>query len=183
MITIRPVRSEADVQAILDLQRTNLRGNVPVEQYASEGFVTIQHNFDLLRRMSEAMPSIIATDEHSTLIGYALTMLPSFAEEIPGLNDLFDAIRQIDYEGKPLRDYSYYVMGQSCVAHGFRGQKVLARMLEKHRELYQDRYRILITSIAAENPRSLAAHVRAGFKIIQSLSNDTWHLLLWDWNK
>ena len=42
-----------------------------------------------------------------------------------------------------------------------------------------------ITEIAKDNPRSLQAHIRVGFKIVHtSLFNGTeFYIVAWDWNK
>ncbi|CAF3538194.1 unnamed protein product [Rotaria sp. Silwood1] len=187
MISITTAQSETDIQEILALQQANLKQNIPIEMQASEGFVTVHHRYDVLQRMNAKMPSIIAKDANAKVIGYTLSMLPEFAEEVPELHSLFSMINTLKYEDKPLRDYAYYVMGQSCVAVGFRGQKILARMLHKHREIYSDRYRLLIASISSKNPRSLRAHTSVGFISIHTfhddMSDEMWHITVWDWHK
>jgi hypothetical protein len=187
MISITTVQCEADVMAILALQQANLRRNVSINEQISEGFVTVEHRFDVLWRMNQAAPSIIAKNSASELVGYALVMLPEFGSEIPELVSLFELLNRLEYEGKPLREYAYYVMGQACVEKRYRGRKLLAQMLNMHRETYSHRYQLLITSVLDQNKRSLHAHTEAGFKTIysyhDSILNVTWHVLLWDWQK
>lgn len=187
MISITTAEDEADLRAIMALQYINLKQNTPMDARVSDGFVTVQHRYDVLQRMNMTMPSIIAKYDTFQLIGYALAMLPEFALDVPELRSLFSMIKILKYDGKPLETYSYYVIGQSCVAAGFRGRKVLARMLEKHREMYSDRYQLLITSISEENPRSLRAHISAGFikfcSFCDEKTKEIWHILIWDWCK
>ena len=185
MISITTVQSEADVSAILALQQANLPRNVPIGEQISEGFVTVEHRPDVLWRMNQTAPSIIAKNAALELIGYTLTMLPEFAPEVPELGSLFSMISRVEYKGKSLQDYAYYVMGQACVDKRYRGQKLLAQMLHTHREKYSNRYRLLVTYISSQNNRSIRAHTGVGFEIIHSILdpilNETWHLLLWDW--
>ena len=98
---------------------------------------------------------------------------------------LFVTGNDLKYKEKPMQGYTYYVMGQACVAAGFRGQKILSRMLDKHRELYSDRYELIVTSISSKNPRSLRAHISAGFTTLHlfydPMSGSSWYFLLWDW--
>ena len=162
MLTITTVQSDADVRGILTLQQANLRKNVPAEVQVDQGFVTVEHDPNVLARMNKAAPSVIAKDGDS-VVGYALTMLPEFGTDVPELLPLFNLINTLSYKGKPLAEYRYYVMGQVCVAQGYRGQQVFDRMFQQHHEVYGDRYQLLITDISASNTRSLRAHARVGF--------------------
>ncbi|MCK8492560.1 GNAT family N-acetyltransferase [Spirosoma sp. RP8] len=186
MISITTVQSEADVQGILALQQANLRKNVPVEVQANQGFVTVEHDPTVLTRMNQAAPSIIAK-AGDTVVGYCLTMLPEFGADIPELIPLFSLIDALDYNGKPVREYAYYVMGQVCVAEGYRGQQLFDRMYQHHRDVYSNRYQLLITDISANNSRSLRAHARVGFEPLHEFHDpaigETWVVVLWDWQK
>jgi len=187
MVSITTIQSEADIVAILVLQQENLRRNVPIDEQISDGFVTVEHRPDVLRKMNNIARSIIAKNSASELVGYALTMLPEFALEIPELHTLFFWIKKLEYNGKPLQDYPYYIMGQACVKKRYQGQKIFQQMLHMHRELYSHRYQLLITCVSSENNRSLRAHAGVGFETIYTYSdpiiNETWHILLWDWQK
>jgi hypothetical protein len=185
-MTITTVQSEADVQGILALQQANLRKNVPVEVQVEQGFVTVEHDPAVLSRMNLAAPSIIAKDGEK-VVGYALTMLPEFGADVPELLPLFGLIDTLQYDGKPLRDHAWYVMGQVCVADGYRGQRVFDRMFQHHRDVYSDRYQVLITDISANNIRSLRAHTRVGFETLHEFYDpaigETWVIVLWDFQK
>jgi hypothetical protein len=187
MISITTVQTEADVSDILALQQVNLRRNVPIDEQNSEGFVTVEHRPDVLWRMNQAAPSIIVKNAASELIGYALVMLPQFVLDVPQLDYLFSLINRLEYKGKLIEEYAYYVMGQGCVAKRYRGQKIFAQMLLMHRELYSHRYQLLLTSISSKNKRSLRAHTAVGFETIHlhydPVLDETWHIVLWDWQK
>ncbi|WP_080058838.1 GNAT family N-acetyltransferase [Spirosoma aerolatum] len=183
---ITTVQSDADVQGILTLQQKNLRKNVPLHVQVDQGFVTVEHDPVVLTRMNQAAPSVIAKDG-DTVVGYALTMLPEFATDVPELLPLFDLINKLTYEGKPIYDYAWYVMGQVCVADGYRGQNIFDRMFQHHRDVYGKRFRLLITDISANNNRSLRAHNRVGFESIHEFYDpaigETWVVVAWDFEK
>ncbi|RIV22652.1 GNAT family N-acetyltransferase [Fibrisoma montanum] len=183
---ITTIQSEADIQGILALQRQNLRKNVTPEVQLTQGFVTIEHNPDTLRRMNEAAPSVIAKDGDK-VVGYALTMLPSFGADVPELLPLFWRLNTTKYKDSPLTAYDYYVMGQVCVADGYRGQGIFDKLYQHHRDVYSDRYRLLITDISERNTRSLRAHERVGFRKVTSffddLAGETWVIVVWDWQR
>lgn len=186
MLTITTVQSEADVLGILALQQANLRKNVPAHVQAEQGFVTVEHDPQVLSRMNQAAPSIIARDG-DTVVGYALTMLPEFAADVPELLPLFGLIDTLTYEDQLLNKYNWYVMGQVCIADGYRGQQVFDRMFQHHLDVYGNRYQLLITDISANNTRSLRAHSRVGFQAIHEFHDptigETWVVVLWDWQK
>ncbi len=186
MIAISTVQSDADLQGILTLQRANLRKHLPTEVQADQGFVTVEHDAAVLTRMNQAAPSVIASDG-DRVVGYALTMLPQFKADVPELLPLFASINALDYAGKPLREQAYYVMGQICVADGYRGRHLFDRMYEHHRAVYGDRYRLLITDISEKNTRSLRAHTRVGFEPLHSFYDpaldESWVVVVWNWQK
>ncbi|GAB4027187.1 GNAT family N-acetyltransferase [Spirosoma gilvum] len=183
---ITTVQSDADVQGILALQQKNLRRNVPLDVQVDQGFVTVEHDPQVLARMNQAAPSIIAKDG-DTVVGYALTMLSEFGADIPELLPLFDLINKLTYDGKSLSEYAWYVMGQVCVADGYRGERIFDRMFEHHREVYGNRFRLLITDISANNTRSLRAHNRVGFESLHEFYDpaigETWVVVAWDFQK
>ncbi len=184
MVTVTTVQSEADVQGILTLQQANLRKNVPAAIQAEQGFVTVEHDPDVLMRMNQAAPSVIAKDG-DTVVGYCLTMLPSFATDVPELKPLFDSIGELTYRGQPVHHYPYYIMGQVCVGAGYRGQQLFDRMYQHQRTVYGDRYRLFITDISERNTRSMRAHARVGFVPIHRFYDpaigEDWIVVVWDW--
>ena len=114
-------------------------------------------------------------------------MLPQFGSDVPELLPLFELINTLTYQEKPLRSYNWYVMGQVCVADGYRGQRLFDRMYDHHREVYNTTYQLLITDISANNVRSLRAHARVGFEAIHEFHDpaigETWVVVAWDWGK
>lgn len=184
MLTVTTVQSDADVQGILTLQQANLRKNVSADVQLDQGFVTVEHDPAVLTRMNQAAPSVIAKDG-DTVVGYCLTMLPDFADDVPELKPLFQSIGELIYHEQPIHSYPYYVMGQVCVGDGYRGQQLFDRMYQHQRDVYGDRYRLLITDISEHNARSLRAHARVGFaplhRFFDPVIGEDWIVVVWDW--
>jgi hypothetical protein len=59
-IQFTTVQTADDVSGILELQRRNLASALTPEAIASQGFVTVRHDENVLRRMNDAAPSIVA---------------------------------------------------------------------------------------------------------------------------
>lgn len=79
--------------------------------------------------MQAQIPQIIAVEDH-TLAGYALSMTRELKASIPVLIPLFERLDNLFYNGRAVKDLSYYVMGQICVDKAFRGQGVLYNSMQ-----------------------------------------------------
>lgn len=176
------IASDEDIRQVLDLQQANLSTKVSADIAASQGFVTVQHNFDLLKKMNESIPQVIAKDGEQ-VVGYALVMLPSFQDLIPVLKPMFLLFDSLDFLGKKISAYRYYVMGQVCVAEGYRGMGIFDGLYHHHRTLFKEKFDFVATEIASRNTRSIRAHQRVGFKTIHTFQDETdhWEIVVWDW--
>ena len=173
----------SDLEAILQLQQINLEANNTPEEIASQGFVTVQHDFDLLESMSNSAPPIIAKYQEA-VVGYALVMLQKFKAQIPVLFPMFEMIDQLNPNGQSLKDSRYFVMGQICIAKLHRSKGLFDGLYQQMKKHYQTDFDYVITEVATRNQRSLQAHFRVGFKTIKSYTSpdgESWELILWDW--
>jgi len=170
MISFTVAQTDADLLGILDLQQANLETAISMEELKSEGFVTVRHDLDLLRAMNNPYPHIIAK-EREKVIGYTLVMLATFGNAIPVLVPMFEQINSMVYENIKLAEAKYFVMGQVCIAKGYRGQGVFAKLYEKMSVEMSSDFEFVITEIAARNKRSLRAHEKVGFKELKSYSD------------
>lgn len=181
---ITTVKSDDDVRGILALQQKNLKKNLTTEQIQSQGFVTVEHEYTVLKAMNDAQPSIIVKDG-DTVVAYCLAMLPRFRNDVPELKTLFDAIDEIDYESQKLKDFNYVVMGQVCVGEGYRSMGFFDGMYQKLREELSANFEMCVTDISTNNSRSLKAHARVGFIPVKDFEdknlNEIWRVVVWDW--
>ena len=183
-VIFKAVDHEAELHQILKLQQINLPKNISKQESVEQGFVTVEHNFPLLANMNKSAPQIIATTGKE-VVGYALVMLESFADQIPVLIPMFEKLATLHYEGKSFREYRYYVMGQVCVGKGFRGRGLFDGMYHEQRRQLSGKYDFVVTEVATRNTRSMRAHERVGFKTIHVYDDpdhgEEWAIILWDW--
>ncbi len=186
MPTITTAQTEADLRGILALQQQNLKRNLSADVQADQGFITLQYTLAQMQQMHEAAPSVVAKDGE-TVVGYALVTTPDMRQFIPELGTLFDQIDTLTYQEKPLNGFPYYVMGQVCVADGYRGQGIFDAMYAYHQTVYQSGYQLLVTDISARNTRSIRAHERVGFRPIarfyEITAGEEWIVVVWDWSE
>lgn len=188
--TIKPiittVQTDDDVRGILALQQKNLKKNLTSEQIKSQGFLTVEHKFSVLKAMNDAHPSVIVKDG-DMVVAYCLAMLPQFRNDVPELIALFDTIDKIDYESQTLKDFKYVVMGQVCVGEGYRGMGFFDGMYQKLREELSAKFELCVTDISTNNSRSLKAHARVGFIPVKdfhdAILGEVWRVVVWNWRK
>jgi len=171
----RQVGNDGELDQILRLQRENHLHALGADERAADGFLTVEHDLPLLRRMHAIAPSIVAFDG-SELAGYALVMPVECRALIPMLVPMFDRLDALGVT-------SYYIMGQICVAKPYRGRGVFDALYAAHREHLAARYDRCVTEVATRNTRSMRAHERVGFTVLEQYrdATDEWALLVWNW--
>lgn len=170
------VSSKKELEEILKLQKRNLPGQLSKEEIEKEGFVTITHTLELLNRMNDASPHILAK-RSDKVVGYALCMHPKFSMEIPIIQSMFKEIGSILSEGE-----SFMVMGQICVDKSYRGQGVFRGLYNAMKHAVLPEFNCIVTEVDATNQRSLNAHLAIGFKTIKKYHSDgrEWYLIRWN---
>ena len=174
--TYKRATSDDELHQILAIQQRNLKSNLPDNEISQEGFITVGHTFEVLKKMNDACPHIIAKDNEK-VVGYALVMLRSFRNEIPVLRPMFEMADAL------LPKVNYVTMGQICIAKSHRKQGLFKGMYHYYRHELQNNFDCLFTEVATANTRSLQAHKAVGFYVLQTQVTDgiSWELINWDW--
>lgn len=181
-IQYRNAEMDTEIQQILDLQQQNLSSAISRQEAIEQGFLSVKHDFDLLKEMNEQEPHVIAVDGQA-VVGYALAMPKIFKSRIPILKPLFEKIDQLHYAGHLLKQKNYIIMGQVCVAKSHRGQGVFDGLYQQFRQQMQHQFDFIITEVATRNKRSRRAHQRIGFKdleLYQAPNGEEWAIVIWD---
>jgi len=179
-VIYRLANSDQDLKQILELQHDNLLLSISIAEAKDQGFVTCQHDLDLLRNMNAKYQHVIASMGNQ-VVAYALVMLPELRDSIDVLVPMFERIDRISYQGVSLRTSKYFVMGQVCVSKPFRGQGVFTGLYNKMKTVMREAgFKYLITEISTRNTRSIKAHQKEGFVTIDSYTSttDDWHIVI-----
>ena len=152
--------TDKELEEILALQKRNAIASISKEEREKEGFVTVTHCFEILKQMNDICPHIIAK-YNGEVVGYALSMDPSFGEDIPVLAPMFQELKKLKLE-------NYLVMGQVCVDKNYRKQGVFRNLYATMKSEYKNNYDAIITEVDISNTRSLNAHKAIGFELLRS---------------
>ena len=162
---IRYHSDDSDLRAIQKLQSLNTKEALSLEDRNSEGFVTCIYDIQMLRTMCGAWKHVSAWED-KVLCGYALCMLGSTIESYPILQTMVEQFKLQSWRNRLLIDCDFVVVGQVCVAKGYRKQGLLQAMYAQLREQFKETFELLITEIDSVNIPSLRAHSRFGFEEI-----------------
>ena len=174
-ISYKRAIADEELHEILELQRKNISISISEEEKQKEGFVTVQHDFDTLKSMNEVCTHSLAIYNNS-VIGYALSMVKAFKDDIAILKPMFKEIENcVD------SNLSYITMGQICIDKGFRKQGVFRGLYNAMKEHVKQEFDVIITEVDKKNTRSLNAHYAIGFELLKTYksNNQEWVLLSW----
>jgi hypothetical protein len=182
MLTARLVHTDNEINQIAALSAANLSANISAETKAREGFVSWVYTPGILETLHAVAPSVIVMDG-DILAGYALTLTPESLEAYPAAIPTYEHASTLVYKGRALSRQRFYLMGQICVAEPWRGKGVVDLLYQGHRRFYSHSYDLLLTEISTANPRSLKAHQKVGFEIIDTHHDPQghWDVVCWDW--
>jgi ribosomal protein S18 acetylase RimI-like enzyme len=183
MISIKLVTDHSELQGIRNLQENNLLKNLSPSEAKTEGFVTAEYTLEFLETMHASRPSVIAK-AGDQVVGFAIVSLPSVRGYHGLLGELFNAIDKIKYKDRLLKDTRYVVVGQLCVAKKYRGMGLVQQMYQHFKNSLSGDFEYCVTDVAQDNPRSLKAHRKTGFQVVDTLAYGGfgWDIILWDWN-
>lgn len=184
MIYYKRANTTEELESILQLQRKNLPANLTEEEIKSQGFVTVIHSFEDLKKLNDIETHVIAKDGEK-VIAYILAMTEQSQFDIPVLKPMFEIFQQVFFAGKQISDYRYIVIGQVCVDKQYRSKGILDECYQFYKDSFKGKYDFVTTEIATSNLRSLNAHKRIGFKDVHHFTGPEgtdWVIVLWDWN-
>jgi len=174
---------DSELTDILKLQKKNLPEFLSTEEMLSEGFLTVRHDFEILKKLKEIEPPVICKDRME-VVAYILAMTEDSKEELPILKKMFNKFDKVKYLNKPISSYHYLVIGQVCIAKDYRGKGILKSCYSLYKTSFKNKYDFAITLISNRNLRSMHAHEKIGFKTIntyKSLEGEVWNILLLEW--
>jgi hypothetical protein len=182
MLTAKLVTTDHEINSIAALSNANLSTNITPETKEKEGFVSWVYTPIILKTLHAISPSVIVMDG-DTLAGYALTITPESLAAYPPASPTFEHASTLIHNGRPLGQQRFYLMGQICIAEPYRGQGLVTTLYHGHRQFYMEKFDLLLTEISIANPRSLKAHQKVGFQVIDKHRDEAglWDVVLWDW--
>jgi len=183
MIKYTTSKTDDDLSEIMALQKSNLPQNLTKKEMQSQGFLTVSHSLEVLKKMHANERNVIIKD-NDKIVGYLLAMTKKSKLDIPILIPMFQTFDKIKYHGKLVSDFNYIVVGQVCIHKEYRGKRLLDDCYAAYKNNFKNKYDFAITEIAITNYRSRAAHKRIGFVEIHTYKDfnaKEWSIVVLDW--
>ncbi|HUS01653.1 MAG TPA: hypothetical protein VMY77_07995, partial [Chitinophagaceae bacterium] len=131
MLYATEVTTDDELIQVNKLNQQNLKSNLTEQEQEEQGFVTWLYPVQLLQQVHTIAPSVIVKEEDK-VVGYALVTPVKAGSFHPDLKTMMNYLETINYNGKPLSAYSYYIMGQVCIDKKYRGKGILNMLFQKH---------------------------------------------------
>ena len=182
MYSVSLAKNIIQLQQIAALSKENLRGALTSEEKQSQGFITLEYDLSLLEKLHTIAPAVIVSYKEN-VVGYALTAFRESAPVMPAINEMISHLQTLSYQGRSLKDYQYYIMGQVCIAKEHRGKGLFDQLYQHHKASFSSRFEMLVTEVSTSNYRSLKAHKNIGFETINTYRDamDEWDVVVWNW--
>jgi predicted GNAT family N-acyltransferase len=183
MIIFTTSTTENELAEIIAIQKQNLAANLTAVEMQEQGFVTVVHSLDDLKKMNQFEQHLIIKD-NDTIVGYLLAMTKKSQSDIPVLIPMFEVFEKVSYQNKLLADYNFIVVGQVCIDKDYRGKGLLNKSYQAYKKIFSSKYDFAITEIATANQRSINAHKSVGFREVHQFTDTNqieWSIVLWDW--
>jgi GNAT superfamily N-acetyltransferase len=184
MLRVELCEGVDDLVQVRALLEANHARAIDPASWASQGFVTMDYTVEELAGICGPYRHVVAKDGER-VVGYALVLLAERGAAFRVLDDMFNKIAAGSIDGEPIRDGSYFVMGQVCIARGYRGKGLFGQLYRALRAQMRGHFAFVITEVSDQNVRSMGAHRAIGFRDIDSAgaAPSEWHVVAWDWRE
>ncbi len=148
---------EEELEAVLQLQEANLKDNLSAAE-TEHGFLSARFNAQQFLEM-RADVTVVVAREAGEVAGYLCGSTLAYNRQFPILAAMADRFPDLSFRGDRLDLQDPLIYGPVCVGRPWRGQGVLRGLYGALRRAAAPRFRVGVCFVAADNPRSLRAHI------------------------
>ena len=156
--------SDSDISQIMNIQSANQRDTLTPSQQKN-GYLSIAFSEAEFKDFSNDLCVVVAKEQHE-VIGYCCVSSAAFNAQFPILDQIVRSIHSYaipDTQDIPGEEKSC-IYGPVCIALSHRGKGVLEKLCAFGLEIAKEQgYTYCFSFIAADNARSLRAHMKLCF--------------------
>jgi L-amino acid N-acyltransferase YncA len=165
--------SDSDISQIMNIQSENQSNNLTLSQQKN-GYLSIAFSEDEFKDFNENLCVVVAKEQHE-VIGYCCVSSASFNAQFPILDQIVAGIPSYaipETQDIPTEEKSC-IYGPVCIALSHRGKGVLQKLSAFGLEIAKERgYAYCFSFIAADNKRSLQAHMKLSFHKVGNVNHN-----------
>jgi hypothetical protein len=149
--------TEKDYQGILELQSRYYIKNLGLKEQ-KDGFLSAEFSLSQIAAMAQDLGIAVAR-EGATVAGYMCASRADMTPRPPILDSMLKSLENVIFHGKRLSPTPMFVYGPVCIDEAHRGRGVLKGLFDRLKAPLVGRFEVGVAFVAADNPRSLRAHV------------------------
>ncbi len=149
--------SPEDYPGILQLQAANYIGRLSAHE-RGHGFLSAEFTAQQIADMAEQQAIVVAR-EGKRVLGFVCASGPDFNQQPPAVARMIQEFDHVDYQGRRLSSYGWFLYGPVCIDRSQRGQGVLRKLYQALIEEVSGQYEVGVALVDEENAHSLEAHV------------------------
>jgi GNAT superfamily N-acetyltransferase len=164
---------DSDIHQIMNIQSENQRKNLTPSQQKN-GYLSIAFSVAEFKDFNNDLCVVVAKEQHE-VVGYCCVSSAAFNAQFPILDQIVGGIASYaipDTKDMPTEGKSC-IYGPVCIARSHRGKGVLEKLSAFGLEIAKDRgYAYCFSFIAADNVRSLQAHMKLSFHTVGTVNHN-----------
>lgn len=175
----------SDIEKILALHAKYQIDTIK-EEDKKDGFVTTAFSKKELQDIIEQEQGIFIAIKEDKVVGYVMSASWQYWSAWPIFAYMIQNLDKLEYLGEKLSTENSYQYGPVCIDKDFRGSGLFEKLFYFALVQMAKRYKILVTFINKNNPRSYAAHTKKlGLEVIQEFefNNNNYYELVFDTSK
>jgi L-amino acid N-acyltransferase YncA len=166
--------SDSDITQIMNIQSANQRNNLTPSQQ-KKGYLSIAFSEEEFKEFNNNLCVVVAKEKHE-VIGYCCVSSAAFNAQFPILDQIVTNISSYavpETQDIPTEEKSC-IYGPACIAQSHRGKGALEKLSAFGLEIAKERgYTYCFSFIAADNIRSLRAHMKLSFHKVGTIIHNT----------
>ena len=175
---VESLSKEIHFEAIEQMIADNLIKNIAQSKQESEGFLIANFTRKALKKFNAVCPILLAIQEGEVL-GYVIVGTKNSRGIHPVIDSMISDSEKVAEMPSFASSDKYIFIIQVCVDSSQRKKGVFQQLYASLIEKYKYDYKLIVTEVVSHNKRSLNAHKRMGFEVIQFQKGEDYpHLMI-----
>ncbi len=170
---------QQDYSPIVIMQNENLNTVLTAEEKASEGFLSHPFSAEDFQVMNKEIAVIVASCGKE-VVAYHRASSCQYHQSVPLFACMLERFAKVLYEGKPLVNYTCFMLGPMCIVKNYRGKEIYLKLWQELTKHIPAGLEMGVAPASEANPRALHAHTqKAGMLVVDRFSfNDQRYVTL-----
>jgi hypothetical protein len=155
-----------DYAQIVMMHKENLNTVLTDQEKASGGFLSVPLRAEDFQAMNQEIAVVVASCGKE-VVAYHCASSCQYYQSVPLCACMMDRFPHVLYDGKPLVQYTCFVVGPMCIAKNYRGKGIYLQLWQELAKHIPAGLEMGVGPASEANPRALHAHTqKAGMLVV-----------------